>query len=441
MASSNRRGAGARAITVVAPIAALLLIAGMASAVTVDPSVNDFTLEEGEAWTETITVDLPADTTADTVDVYLLADTTGSMGGPINFVRAGARTIVEDLGDEFPEVSLAFGVGDFKDFQSPSQSDPYAFRHALSLTDDVDAVETAINGWSASGGGDGPEGQFYAYDQIAEDRAPSADGSAAGTIGWRPGSKRILVTFADAAAHDPVCSAITAQVDGHEVPYDITESGVISKFSAAGITFIGVSTTTGAGAAMDATQSSAGNYTSACGSEISEGSQEGGQATRIAEATGGVHILGVDSTEIVEVISDEISAAISTIQNLSLSPEGDIEPFVAGISPDSEGPIDTAEPSSWEFDVDWEGVVAATAEDQVFTGRLNVVADGSVIAFKEVTITVPGTEVLSGTEGMYPPEPDVEVLGEVLSQPDPDSEVLAEAEVAVPVSATPDFTG
>ena len=527
MPGSKLRRLRARLMSVLALSSAMLLIASIAFAVTVDPPVNDFILEEGETWTELITVDIPADTTVDAVDIYLLADTTGSMGGPINSVRAGARTIVEELADEFPEVSIAYGVGDFKDFQSPSQRDPYAFRHSLSMTDDVDAVEAAINGWSASGGGDGPEGQFYAYDQIARNRAPSADDSPAGTIGWRSGAKRILVTFADAPAHDPVCSAITAQVAGHEVGYDITEASVISQFNAAGITFVGVSTLTGIGS-MDATQSSAGNYNAACGPDISPGSRAGGQATRIAEATGGVHILGVDSASIVEVISEEISIAISTILELSLSPEGDIVPFVAGITfvgvstltgigsmdatqsgagnyssacgpdispesraggqatriaeatggvhilgvdsasvveviseeisiaistilelslspagdivpfvagitPESEGPINTEEDSTWEFEVDWEGVVAAAAEDQVFTGRLNVVADGVVLAFKEVTITVPGTE------GVYPPVPEVEVLPQVLYPPVP--EVIAEAQPATPVTAKPDFTG
>ena len=432
MPGSKLRRLRARLMSVLALSSAMLLIASIAFAVTVDPPVNDFILEEGETWTELITVDIPADTTVDAVDIYLLADTTGSMGGPINSVRAGARTIVEELADEFPEVSIAYGVGDFKDFQSPSQRDPYAFRHSLSMTDDVDAVEAAINGWSASGGGDGPEGQFYAYDQIARNRAPSADDSPAGTIGWRSGAKRILVTFADAPAHDPVCSAITAQVAGHEVGYDITEASVISQFNAAGITFVGVSTLTGIGS-MDATQSGAGNYSSACGPDISPESRAGGQATRIAEATGGVHILGVDSASVVEVISEEISIAISTILELSLSPAGDIVPFVAGITPESEGPINTEEDSTWEFEVDWEGVVAAAAEDQVFTGRLNVVADGVVLAFKEVTITVPGTE------GVYPPVPEVEVLPQVLYPPVP--EVIAEAQPATPVTAKPDFTG
>lgn len=418
----------ARTTTISVLALAMLLVASMAAAVTVDPPVNDFVLEEGETWTETITVEIPADTAASEVDVYFLADTTGSMGPPISAVRNGAATIISGLIDELPDSDLRFGVGDFKDFQS-RQSDAYAFRHTQSLTGDVAAVTAAINGWSATGGVDLPEGQFYAYDQIAENRAPSNDGSPAGTIGWRPGSARILVVFADAPAHDPVCSAITAGVNGHEVPYDITEGSVTAKLVSAGITFVGISTLTGLPEGMDADPGSAGDYEAVCGPETFG---TAGQASRIAAATGGVHQLGIDNDSIVEVIVEEVLAAARTILSLTLEPEGEIVPFVAGIDPeDGYGPIETTEDSTSTFEVDWEGVVAATAEDQVFTGALNVVADGRVIASKPVRITVPGTS------GMYPPEP--EVLGEVLYPPAP--EVIAEATPATPVAAQPDYTG
>jgi hypothetical protein len=424
MKKPSLRRIRARTSTISVLAASMLLVASMASAVTVDPPVNDFVLEEGETWTETITVEIPADTAASRVDVYLLADTTGSMGGPINAVKAGAATIVDGLSAALPDTDLAFGVGDFRDF--PTASDLYAFQHSLSITTDPEAAKAAIAGWTLGFGGDGPEGQFYAYDQIAENRAPSYDGSPAGTIGWRAGAKRILVTFADAPSHDPICSEITEVFPGHELPYDITEASVTSKLVAAGITFIGVSTTTGGG--MDGSPS-VGDYGIYCGLETTASA---GQATRIADATGGVHVLGVDSTGIVDAIRDEVLAVATRIDALTLEADGEIVPFVAGIDPeDGYGPIDTGEDTAWTFEVDWEGVVAATAEDQVFTGSLNVVADGRVIASKPVRITVPGTS------GVYPPEP--EVLGEVLYPPAP--EVLEEATPATPVAAQPDYTG
>ena len=430
MSVTKRRGLRARLMSVLALSMAMLLFSTMAFAVSVDPPVNDFTLEFGETWTETITVEIPADTAAAEVDVYFLADTTGSMGSPIAAVRAGAATIVDGLIAELPETDLRFGVGDFKDFPF----DSYAFRNAQSLTGDVAAVTAAINGWSASGGADGPEGQFYAYDQIAENRAPSNDGSAAGTIGWRPDAAKILVVFADAPGHDPVCSAITARVNGHEVGYDITEASVTAKLVSAGITFIGISTLTGYPNGMDADPGSAGDYFTNCGPETLG---EAGQASRIAAATGGVHQIGINNETIVQVIVDEVLAAARTILSLQLEAAGEIVPFVAGIDPeDGYGPIDTTEDTTSVFTVDWEGVVAATAEDQVFTGSLDVVADGRVIASKPVTITVPGTS------GVYPPVPEVEVLPQVLYPPVPEAIAdLEEAQPAKPVTAKPDFTG
>lgn len=417
-------------MTAVALSAGLMFTSSVAFAVTVDPSVNDFTLEEGETWTETITVEIPADTAAPQVDVYFLADTTGSMGGPISAVRSGASTILSGLAAELPGSDLRFGAGDFKDFQS-AQSDAYAFRNAQSLTDDVAAVTSAINGWAASGGVDGPEGQFYAYDQIAEDRAPSNDGSAAGTIGWRTDAAKILVVFADAPAHDPVCPAITAGVNGHEVPYDITETSVTSKLVSAEITFVGVSTLTGFGDGMDGAPGGAGDYTADCGSETLG---TAGQASRIATATGGVHQLGIDNASIVNVIVEEVLAAARSLDSLTLEAAGDITPFVAGIDPtEGHGPIDTSDASTWDFTVDWEGVIAASADDQVFTGALEVMADGRMIASKPVTITVPGVDEPDA------PESETGALPDALYPPVP--EVIDDAEPATPVTAEPDYTG
>lgn len=399
--------------------------------VAIDPTTNDFELADGETWSEDITVTVPADTASPLVDIYLLADTTGSMDGPISAVRAGAEVIVDDLVAALPDSDIRFGVGDFKDFPG----DRYAFRQGAGLTSDLAAVKGAIDAWFAEGGNDGPEGQFYAFDQIASNRAPSNDGSAAGSIGWRPGSARILVVFADAPAHDPVCSEITALVNGHAVDYDITEATVINKLVSAGITFVGVSTLTGYSNGMDADPEGAGDYTASCGAETLG---TAGQASRIAEATGGVHQLGIDNAEIVQVIAAEVLNVARSIANLSLVPAGETAEFVTAVDPaDGHGPFDTEEERSFGFTVDWLGTVAATAEDQVFTGTLDVVADGVVVAQKPVTIRVPGTDAPppGGSGGPAPGGPG----GGSISGPG--TSVLPEAGVAVPVRARPSFTG
>jgi len=403
----------------VAILSALLLVfavlpgaAVAENGITIDPDTNDFTLDEGETHSETITVTVPEGAGVAAADIYLLMDTTGSMGSAIDALAADAEAVIDDLIDELPGVDLQFGVGDFKDFQSPTQSDPYVFNHAQSLTDDTAAVRQAIDDWFASGGADLPEGHFYAYDQIAEDRAPSSDGSEAGTIGWRDDAKRLLVVFADVGGHDLVCQEITEQVDGHELDYDITEESATAKLVDAGITFVGLSSPSGPG--MDAGTSGS-DYDDACG----ESGATEGQATRVAAATGGAFFDEVDSEELVEILREQITEAVSTIDNLSLTAAGETAQFVTSIDPtDGYGPLDVEEGNVLTFEVEWEGVVEATDEDQVFTGTLDVVADGSIVAQKVETITVPA-----------------------LAEDEDDVEEVEEAEPAEPVEEEPDYTG
>lgn len=379
--SALRLGAALAAVALLWMLAAPSVVAEPAGPVTIDPQVNDFVLAAGEEWLETVTVTVPPGAGVTKADIYLLADTTGSMGGPINAVKGGASDIVDGLIAELPDIDLAFGVGDFKDFQSPTQRDPYAFYHAQSITADSVAVKTAIGGWSANGGWDGPEGQFFAYDQLAADTDPLG-----GSIGWRPDAKRILVVFGDAPAHDPVCAAISG------LAYDITEASVTAKLAAAGITFLGISTITGYAAGMDDDPTLyGGDYMAACGIE----GGEPGQATRIAAATGGGHVVGVDSSQIVQVIKDQITSAVGTLNELRLVPTGDTAAFVGAITPAQYGPLAGDVEHVLPFDVHWVGVQACDEADQVFTGTLDVVADGAVAAQKSVRITVPAC----------PPEP------------------------------------
>jgi tetratricopeptide (TPR) repeat protein len=224
------------------------------------------------------------------VDIYFIADTTGSMSSPISSVKAGATKIMNNLIRSFPDTDLAFGVGDYKDFPS----DSYAFQSVQSLTTNISLVQTAINGWSASGGSDGPEAQLYALDRLAN--APS--------IGWRTDAKQIVLWFGDCPGHDPVPTAAT------KLSYDITKKSVITDLFAAGIIVFAISTSTGCSDGMDTTTSSGGDYSKTYG--ITEKSYTN-QATDISTATGGHHQMGVNS----DVIVDTIKSQLSTVVNIA----------------------------------------------------------------------------------------------------------------------------
>src|SRR6266581_8012694 len=322
--------------------------------VTIDPAANDLTLPECVTEDETITVHVPVSGVPPQADVYLLADTTGSMGPIINAVQAGIATV---LGTPFPG-DVAWGVGNYKDFPIPASS-PYAFQNQLSPTPGpagVAAAQAAVMAWSASDGSDTPEGQLFALQQIADP-----------TFGWRPGSKRILVWFGDAPGHDPICQAISG------LGTDITEATATAALVNAKITVLAISTDTGTAGALDGDPTVGSTDYGACPVGGSPG-----QATNITAATpGGSHTSGVNAATIIATLVSLISSAVHTI--------GDVE-------------------HTLPFDVTWTGVQDCADKDQVFTGSIDVVADGVVMASKPVKITVPAcrwhhsVEMICGTQ-------------------------------------------
>ena len=181
-------------------------MAAPAASTAIEPTEDILVLNPGDTSQEIVTVRVPPNVGVSKVDVYFLADTTGSMGSVLAAVQTGANNILSALNGL--GLDMAFGVGNYKDFQQPP-SDPFAFQHQLAPTTTIADVTNAINAWSAVGGADTPEGQLFALDQLAE--APG------GTIGWRSDAKRIIVWFGDAPGHDPVCAAISG------LPFDVTE--------------------------------------------------------------------------------------------------------------------------------------------------------------------------------------------------------------------------
>ena len=347
--------------------------------VTIDPTTNDLTLPHCKEEAERITVTVPKSGVKPKADVYLLSDTTGSMSSIIEAVKAGAGTIVGN--PALAGFDVAYGVGNYKDFPN----DPYAFQHQLAPTTNTADVTAAIAVWAASGGGDGSEAQLFALHRLATDAA----------IGWRPDARRIVLWFGDFPGHDPVCTALTGEAA------DVTEGSATAELVAAAITVVAVSTTTGVPAALDDDPAAdAGDYAAACGGI----GGTPGQATRITAATGGSHTTGIDAGAIVATLTALIEAAVTATGNVRLVPSAGIADFVDSISPPAGyGPLPGDNEHVLPFDVVWRGTHKCEPKDQVFTGTLDVVADGVVVASKKVRITVPAcryhhsVEMLCGT--------------------------------------------
>jgi hypothetical protein len=349
--------------------------------VTISPTSNDFTLECCQEWAETIKVAIPKSGAIPKADVYLLADTTASMTSVIAAVKGGIPAIVSSFG---PGFDVAFGVGNYKDFPN----DPYCFQHQLSPTTTAAQVNSAVSTWSATGGSDGSEGQFFALHKLAVDTA---------TIGWRPGARRIVVWFGDFPGHDPICPTIT----GGLIATPITEASIKAELAANNVTVVAISVTTGVPGGLDADPVPfSGDYAAPCGAP----GGSAGQATRITAATGGSHTTGINAGTIVATLTSLIAAAVTKTGNVSLVPSPGIAGFVESITPPGGyGPLAGDVPHDLAFEVLWKGTVKCAGEPQVSNGTLDVVADGVVVARKAVRITIPAcryhhtVEFLCGT--------------------------------------------
>jgi hypothetical protein len=334
------------------------------SLASISPNVNDFTINPGQTIDEVITVTIPANAGTAKADVYFLADTTGSMGGILSAVQTGANTVLSSLSGL--GIDIAFGVGNYKDFLS---GDPYGFQHQVSLTNNAAAVTAGINTWSASGGEDTPEADLFALNSLAE--------PPGGPIGWRSGSKQIIVWFGDAPGHDPVCKAASG------TSFDVTEASATANLVAHNIAVLAISTAT-PGLDDDPKLGESG-YDSACGAP----GGTPGQATRITTATGGALATGINPGNIVNTIINLVKAVVSGYKNVNLAPSPSIGGFISSIDPPGGyGPLPGDKDQTLTFTVHWKGV-PCTSTEQVVLGSLDVIADGSPLAGKRVRITVP----------------------------------------------------
>jgi hypothetical protein len=164
----------------------------------VDP---DVTVEPGGSATTEVTVDVGEELPVPTVDVLFCFDLTTSMEDEIGVVKDRAREIARELEDR--ELRPAFGVAGIKDYQGRyasygyeavyAEDTDYAWRVHQRITDDVDAVESALSSLSP---GNGPE------DDGAENYTRALYEFEHGDVGWRSNALRTAVLFGDNVPHD-----------------------------------------------------------------------------------------------------------------------------------------------------------------------------------------------------------------------------------------------
>jgi hypothetical protein len=317
----------------------VMLFAGAAMADSISPTSFSASIGVGGSATVHKTVTVSAGTATTQADILFLSDTTGSMGSTIASVAAGAADIMTGTASALGNV--AWGVADYKD-NSPccSPGDGYTYKLGQAITTNQAAVQTALNAWSAGGGGDTPEEGLYALTQTTD-----------ASTGWRAGSQKIVVIFGDATAHDP------SGVDPL-VTLTTTKLALI----AAGVKVIAFDV-----GCMD------------CGTGQMAG------ATGVPAATGGSYNVGLGSDPAQTVI-DAITAAFATYSSVCL----DTSSTPVGLTPSSAPPcvvgsFDRSVEHTFDFDLTFTGDAPG---DYVFPTFATV--DGGIVATEEDHITVAG---------------------------------------------------
>jgi hypothetical protein len=165
---------------------------------------------EMEPTPETATLDFATDIKR--ADVVFSMDTTGSMGGAVDNLKAALSTqIVPDLSAQIPD--LGFAISNYEDVPVGSFGSfgDLPFELGSPVTIDVADAQSALNAILLGSGGDGPESGIEALFQIATGAglmwpADSMFGLPAGSIPeldmmFRPGAFPIVIQISDAENH------------------------------------------------------------------------------------------------------------------------------------------------------------------------------------------------------------------------------------------------
>ncbi len=132
------------------------------------------------------------------LDIVFVFDLTGSMASTVSEMKASATDILGGVLTKFP--GAQFGLASFRDYPiSPyGGTGDWAWRVEQTITTDAVAIITAIGGMTVGGGGDGPE----SYSRVLFEAAHPDN-----SLGWRMGSRKVLIVFGDNYPHDDDLSA------------------------------------------------------------------------------------------------------------------------------------------------------------------------------------------------------------------------------------------
>lgn len=330
------------AFTIAATALPALVMSSAARADSISPATYGNTLAVGtsDTITKTVTISKGAPTSA-LVDVLFLTDTTGSMGTTIAGVRNQFSAIVSDLAGLG---NVAFGSAQYKDV-----GDSPVYQLSQNITTTTSLVQTAINSYTATGGGDLPEAGLYALDQAAG-------------AGWRSGSTRFIVWTGDAPSHDKL--------------FGVDKNVALAALNAANIKVIGLSQPSGAG--LDSALS--GSQTGQAG-DIANASA--GQASFITGGTGGSFFASATASQIENIVKTAITSSFNTYSKVCLDSSGAPAGVLVTHDPCITGSFDRSIDRTFSFTTTFTGTAAGTYDFDVAA-----TVDGGAVAFEKDHIVV-----------------------------------------------------
>jgi len=167
----------------------------------IEPPSVSYTLAPGESVTLQKSVCLPP--APPVVDVAILFDTTGSMGGEIANLRLGVSSFVDSVRASLPQSDVRFGLAAFRDY--PGRFDACGYSASYGLPSDRpfqvvaplgssnEEVLAGVQSLHAEGGQD----RYESYGRALWELTQPDSG-----IGFRSGAARFVLLVGDSAPHD-----------------------------------------------------------------------------------------------------------------------------------------------------------------------------------------------------------------------------------------------
>lgn len=332
-------------VLAVAGVAALGFASGPAMADSITPDSYSTTIGVGGTATISKTVTVSAGTpTSATADVYFLSDTTGSMSGTISAVQSGFSTIVSSLSGFG---NIAFGAGEFKDLGDSLPLNGGSYKIDQAISTNAALTQSAINGWSAFGGGDLPE-------QALSSLRTASDPST----GWRAGAQKIVVLTGDAPSHD--------EANPPPAIAGTTTATTAADLSANGVTVLSVDV---------------GN--------LNGFGQFDGANSIYANGAAGSYSSSLDPTTLVDTILAGIGSVFQNYSTVTLDLSGVPAGLAVNLVPtDYTGAFDRSIDRFFDFDLSFTGIVAG-----IYDFSINALVDGGIIATETDHIVVTGSAV------------------------------------------------